>query len=178
MNTMHSYAKALLEPLDGDEARTRISIFLGEIEKLWTDNQFVRTFYYHPLVDLDTKIKVFVNLLGCESSVFEIKIISLLLKNKRLSHIAALNRAYSALKLHYDSVLVCQVRSNTELTEDQKTSLVSVLHSRYHKNIQLMCQLDSKVQGVQLLVGLDLLECTFSSLLDQLISLLKKGSFS
>lgn len=144
------YAEAIYEIAQEENKVEAIGELLEEFSELYDNNNEFREFFGHPLVEKKDKLTMIERIIdGEENSNNEIEknIILYIADRGRLSNINEILEEYKSIYYKENNIIDVKAIFATELSEEQKNSLIAKLENSTKKKVNLELKIDASLIG-------------------------------
>jgi len=121
------YAEALLELAQRSNNLEKINEDITMISKVLADSENLTTFFANPLISKSSKKEIITQLFSGQISDTILTFLLVLVDRKRIAYLDFILLKYLELVYSLESLLIAQVTSSVNLTDDQQEQLIEKL---------------------------------------------------
>lgn len=141
------YARALFSAAVQGNVVESVEADLDGIARVLEHNSEFAGFLHNPRVSREDKARILDTLFADRVTALTLRVMRLMLDKRRETEIPGLRAEFARLRRERGQVLYAQVTSSVELTDAQKTNLVSKLEAKSGKRVEAEYRLDSSLMG-------------------------------
>ena len=164
------YASALYDLAREQKAEAAVEASLAKLKAALADSDDFRTLITSPLLDRDAQARGAAAVAGkLDLDPLTTRFIGVLSKNRRLSALPSIIRAYQKLAAAARGEITAEVTAAHELTSAQEDELKKQLRARYHQDVALDTRVDPNILGGLIVqVGSRLIDSSLKTKLDNI----------
>ena len=141
------YAKALYAVAADKGITDQVGEELESLTGLIAGNKDLEKLLFHPTISTVIKKNLFTNLLSEDSSGLIKRFFCLLIDKRREKMVTVLSAAYKVISRKVKGIVVAEVQSTIEMTDDNLNLLKSKLEKLLSKTVEIETQINPKILG-------------------------------
>jgi len=167
------YAEAIFKLAKEGKKLSAWSEILGVISEILSDKQ-INALLNNPRVPADKLCEIIVESYSAKLSKEAKNLIGVMVDNKRLQIFPQLKALYEHLRTQYENVLEARIISAFPLKSDQQEKLVSILRTKFQREVNVTSVVDADlIGGVKIEIGDQVIDSSVSGKLAAMTAALK-----
>ncbi len=146
-NISHEYAEALFLLSCEEKSEEKYLFDLRLVKEILDSEPEYLEFLHSPSISKEEKLNAINTAFGGRINEHIVSFLKLLCENNRIEYIYSCFEVYEKLYNQIKRVIVANVTSAIELTEDEKAKIIKKLEKKFGYRVELICRIDENILG-------------------------------